>query len=505
MSDAHDFDPDVIVVGSGSAGAAATRRLVDGGARVLLLEAGGPDVNPAIHDPGRVHELWLSEDDWAFETVPQRHAADRRLAWPRGRVLGGSSSLNAMIWVRGAPSDYDTWAYLGAHGWSWDDVLPVFERIERRDGGAQEGIVTLTTEFEPDAIHQAIVAAAQECGVPLNPDYNGERQDGVSYMQYSIKDGLRHSTAVAYLKDVADHPGLRVRLRANARRLLFDGTRCVGVEWASDGQVERRHAAEVIVAGGTIGSPQLLMLSGVGPAEHLAEHGIPVVADLPGVGANLHDHLLSPVIFSAEREVGPPSPGLPACQSHLFWRSRPGLVVPDIQPIHFMVAMYEPWMEGPENGFTLMGGMVRPASRGTIRLSGPAPEDPLLIDPNILACESDLESLVAAVALVRRMGATDALQAWGATERYPGPKVLDADDVRAYVRDTAITYHHQAGTCKMGVDEAAVVDPLLRVHGVEGLRVADASIMPAVTTGNTNAPSIMIGERVADFVSESSG
>jgi choline dehydrogenase-like flavoprotein len=489
-----DFDPDVIVVGSGSSGAVAARRLVDRDVRVLLLEAGGPDVNPAIHDPGRVHELWLGEEDWAFETVPQVHAADRRLAWPRGRVLGGSSCLNAMIWVRGAAADYDAWAYLGAHGWSWDDVRPVFERLEARLG--------LTREYEPDAIHRAIVAAAQESGVPFNPDYNGAEQDGVSYMQYTIRDGVRHSTAAAYLKDVADHPNLRVLLRAHARRLLFDGTRCTGVEWSREGSLERRHADEVVVCGGTIGSPQLLMLSGVGPADHLAEHGIAVVADLPGVGANLHDHLLSPVIFSAERAVGPPAPGLPACQTHLFARSRPGLAVPDLQPIHFMVPMYEPWMEGPENGFTLMGGMVRPVSRGTIRLSGPAPEDPLLIDPNALACAADLESLVAAVRLVRRMGASEALREWGAQERYPGPEAATDEDLRRYVRNTAITYHHQAGTCKMGTDANAVVDPLLRVHGVEGLRVADASIMPTVTTGNTNAPSIMIGERVAGFVTE---
>jgi choline dehydrogenase len=218
------------------------------------------------------------------------------------------------------------------------------------------------------------------------------------------------------------------------------------------------------------------------------------------VGQNLHDHLLSPVIFAAEREIGPPSPGLPACQSHSFWRSRPGLVLPDVQPIHFMVPMYEPWMEGPPNGFTLMGGMVRPASRGSIRLSGPDPEDPLLIDPNVLACEADVEALVAGVELCRRMGASEALAAWGARELYPGPGVASPSDLRRYVRDTAITYHHQVGTCKMGVDEQAVVDPELRVHGVEGLRVADASIMPVVTTGNTNAPSILIGERAADFV-----
>ena len=203
-SDATGFDPDVIVVGSGSAGAAAARRLVDRGARVLLLEAGGPDVNPAIHDPGRLHELWLSEVDWAYETVPQRHASDRRLGWPRGRVLGGSSSLNAMIWVRGAREDYDNWSYGGADGWSWDDVRPVFERIERRDPAAGDGIVTITSGYDADAIHQAIVAAAQEAGIAFNPDYNSGTQDGVSYMQFSIKEGVRHSTAVAYLKDVAE-------------------------------------------------------------------------------------------------------------------------------------------------------------------------------------------------------------------------------------------------------------------------------------------------------------
>ena len=486
---------DVVVVGAGSGGAVVARRTVDNGGRVLLLEAGGPDEQPAIHDPGRVHELWLSEVDWAYETVPQVHAAGRRLAWPRGRVLGGSSCLNAMVWVRGAPADFDTWAYLGADGWAWEDVRPVYERIERREPGGP-GAVSLLTSFEPDAIHVSIAEAAQECGIPLNADYNGASQDGVSFMQFSIEDGVRHSTAAAYIRPVEGDANLEVVTGATARRLLFDGARCVGVEWSQDGRIERAHAGEVVVCGGTIGSPQLLMLSGVGPAEHLRAHGIDVVADLPGVGANLHDHLLSPVIFSAEREVGPPSPGLPACQTHLFWRSRPGLPAPDVQPIHFMVPMYEPWMEGPANGFTLLGGMVRPLSRGSLRLTGPAPEDPVALDPNILACEADLESLAAAVELCRRIGAADALREWGATEQYPGPSV----DTRQYVRETAITYHHQVGTCKMGRDEAAVVDPRLRVHGLEGLRVADASIMPSVTTGNTNAPSIMIGERAAEFM-----
>jgi choline dehydrogenase len=490
---------DVVVVGAGSAGAAVARRLVDGGARVLLLEAGGRDDNPAIHDPGRVHELWLSEVDWAYETAPQRHAAGRSLAWPRGRVLGGSSCLNAMIWVRGAPQDFDTWAYLGAAGWSWEDVRPVYERIERREPGGP-GMVSLLTSFEPDDIHVSMADAAQQCGIPLNADYNGASQDGVSFMQYSIDGGVRHSTAAAYLRPVEGAAGLDLVTGALARRLLFDGTRCIGVEWSEGGRAQRAHAQDVVVCGGTIGSPQLLLLSGVGPAAHLRSLGIDVVADLPGVGENLHDHLLSPVIFSAERDVGPPSPGLPACQTHLFWRSRPGLAVPDLQPIHFMFPMYEPWMRGPENGFTLMAGMVRPVSRGSLRLTGPAPEDPVVLDPNILACEADLDSLVAAVDLCRRIGAADALRAWGAIERYPGSPVDTAEAVRGYVRETAITYHHQVGTCKMGTDGAAVVDPRLHVHGIEGLRVADASIMPAVTTGNTNAPSIMIGERAAEFL-----
>jgi choline dehydrogenase-like flavoprotein len=500
----------VIVVGAGSAGAAAARRLVDQGLKVLLLEAGGRDTNPAIHDPARAHELWFALEDWAYRTAPQLHAADRRLHWPRGKVLGGSSSLNGMIWVRGTRRDWDHWSYLGNAGWSWDDVLPLFRQIEDFDRGASElhgqgGPVHVISDYEPAAIHRSIVAAAQEVGIPFNDDHNGPEIDGVSYMQFSIREGIRQSTATAYLKPIAGQGDLRIVTGAHARRLLLEGDRCVGVEWVTDGgRLESAAAStEVIVSCGAIESPPLLMRSGIGPADHLGEIGIDVVVDLPGVGANLHDHLLSPVIFSAEREIGPPTPGLFAAQTHLWARSRPDLAGPDMQPIHFMVPLYEEWMEGPENGFSLMAGMIRPASRGTIRLSGTGLSDELVIDPRILSRDADLESLEASVRLCREIGAAPALcDEWGARELYPGPGVRSREQLRDWIRRSAITYHHQVGTCKMGVDEDAVVDPRLRVYGIEGLRVADASIMPAVTSGNTNAPSVLIGERAAAFALE---
>ena len=502
------FTADVIIVGAGSAGCAVARRLVDrGDLNVLLVEAGGPDVNPAIHDPARMHELWLSDEDWAYYTVPQRHAADRVLHWPRGRVLGGSSCLNGLIHVRGARADYDGWAARGNDGWAWDDVLPVFKRMEDFDGGESElhgagGPLSVISRYPLAPLHESIVVAAQELGVPRNPDYNSGELDGVSQQQLTIRDRRRHSAAAAYLRPVIDSPNLHVITGAQVRRLLLVRRRCVGVEWQRDGRLESAHAGvEVVICAGTIASPQLLLLSGIGPGAELRALGIDVVADLSGVGRNLHDHLLSPAIFAAERTIDPPAPGLSPIQTHLWWRSRSGLPGPDTQPIHFSVPLYEPWMEGPENGFTLLGGMIRPASRGTIRLSGPDPADPLLIDPNVLAEPGDLSSLLASLGQVRELGAAPALaHEWKARELYPGPSVRTAAELRDYVRRTAITYHHQVGTCRMGIDAEGVVDPRLRVHGIHGLRVADASVMPAVTSGNTNAPSLLIGERAADFI-----
>jgi len=503
---------DVIVVGAGSAGCALTRRLVDAGVDVLLLEAGGPDDSPAIHDPARFHELWLAAEDWAYYTTAQPQAAGRELHWPRGKVVGGSSCLNGLIHVRGARTDYEEWVRLGAHGWGWDDVLPVFRRMEDFDAGASElhgagGPLRILSRYTLAPIHEAIVAAAQEMGVAHNPDYNSGVLDGVAQMQLTIRDGRRDSAAAAYLRPVAGAGNLRILTRAHAQRLLLEGTRCVGVEFAHDGALHRARAgAEVVVSAGTIESPALLMRSGIGPAGELRALGIAVATDLPGVGRNLHDHLLSPSIWAADGEIVPFQPGLSPIQTHLWWRSRSDLPGPDTQPIHFSVPLYEPWMEGPPNAFTLMGGMVRPQSRGTIRLSGPSAADPLLIDPQILSAEADLVALAASLDQVREMGGAPALQAWGARELYPGRGVVSPADVRDYVRRTAISYHHQVGTCRMGAedDAEAVVDPRLRVRGVDGLRVADASVMPAVTSGNTNAPSLMIGERAADFVAAES-
>ena len=500
------FAPEVIVVGAGSAGCALTRRLIDADVNVLLLEAGGPDDSPAIHDPARFHELWLAAEDWAYYTTPQAQAADRSLHWPRGKVLGGSSCLNGLIHVRGARTDYEEWVRLGAEGWGWDDVLPAFVRMEDFDAGPSAlhgagGPLRIMSRYELAPVHEAFMAAAQEIGVAQNPDYNGGVLDGVAQMQLTIRDGKRHSAAAAYLRPVIDAPNLRVLTGAHAHRLLVEGARCTGVEFARDGALHRvRAGLEVVVSAGAVESPALLLRSGIGPAAHLSTLGIAAVADLPGVGENLHDHLLSPSIWSAEREIVPFAEGLSPIQTHLWWRSRSDLPGPDTQPIHFSVPLYEPWMEGPANAFTLLGGMVRPQSRGTIRLSGPDPHDPLVIDPRILSAEADLVALEASLGQVREMGAAPALQEWGARELYPGPEVRGAAEVRDYVRRTAISYHHQVGTCRMGVDAEAVVDPRLRVHGVEGLRVADASVMPAVISGNTNAPSLMIGERAADFI-----
>ncbi|NUU07615.1 FAD-dependent oxidoreductase [Leifsonia sp. C5G2] len=484
---------DVIVIGAGSAGSVVARRLADAGHGVTVLEAGGEDANPAIHDPSRMGELWHSADDWDYRTVPQEHAAGRRLHLPRGKVLGGSHALNAMIWVRCAPEDYDGWAAGGNDGWAWDDVRGIFEEAEQ--------LLEVTDDYALDPIQESIVQAAVEEGLERNPDYNSGHLDGVSQQQVTLRDGKRWNTYMAYLKPVRDR--VDVRTGCWVHRLLIepaqDGLRVVGVEFEQGGELQRLRADEVVLSAGALDSPRILLRSGIGPADELRAVGIEPVHDLPGVGRNLHDHLLSPVIFTTEKPVGPPRKGVSVTQSHLFWRSRPELPVPDTQPIHFSVPMYQEDLTGPADGFSLMAGLVTPKARGRLTLTGPGPHDPVAIDLDALGHPDDVASLAASVRQCRSIGRRPALAAWGARELHPGPAVSD-DDLEDYVRRTAITYHHQVGTCAMGVSGDAVVTPRLRVHGVAGITVADASVVPTITTGNTNAPAVLIGEQAARFL-----
>ena len=488
------MDADVIVIGAGTAGCIVARRLHDAGHRVLLLEAGPDASRPDIDDPLRMHELWLSEVDWGYHTVEQEHAHGRRLHLPRGRVVGGSHALNAMIWVRGHAADFDTWAYLGNSGWSWAAVEPYFRRAE--------SMLDVIGQYEPSPIHRDIVGAAVEHGIPLNRDYNSGRPDGVSFTALTIRHGRRVTTARAYLDPVRGRPGLTVAGSAVVHRLLLSGGRCVGVEWQQGGQLRRTSAGQVVLAAGALGSPLLLQRSGIGDPDRLRALGIEVAVALRGVGRNLQDHWLVPVVFSTMKEV-PRWEGLPPCHSHLFWRSRPEFAVPDLQPIHFASPLVAPWMTAPEHGITLLAGLVRPASRGRVHVSGADPESPPLIDPRVLSAPEDLDALVAAVELCQGVGRQPALRdGWGARELYPASLSATPERARDYVRETVVTYHHQSGTCAMGRHEDAVVGQDLRVHGTTGLMVADASIMPLVTTGNTNAPVAMIGERAADLLLE---
>ena len=494
---------DVVVIGAGTAGCVVARRLVDAGMTVLLLEAGSERPNPAIDDPLRMHELWDSDVDWGFRTVPQEHAHDRLLHLPRGRVVGGSHALNGMIWARGHPLDYDLWAYLGNAGWSWADVRAIFRRIESVDARSSDGrtgLQEVLTKYQPDPVHEAIVEAAMQHGVPFNSNYNAARPDGVSFTQLTIKGGRRYSTARAYLEPVRHDPRLRVVCAARVRRLLLSGSRCTGVEWDGAGGVERAEADQVVLSAGAIGSPVILQRSGIGDPELLRPLGIEVIAGLRGVGRNLQDHWLVPVVLGTTRPVGG-TEGLPSCQSHLFWRSRPGLPVPDLQPIHFAAPLVAPWMTAPAHGITLMAGLVRPASRGTVRIAGADPDRLPLIDPRVLSAKEDVDALAAGVELCRGIASEPALRhGWNARELYPASMAATPELARDYIRETVVTYHHQAGTCAMGGHQDSVVDPSLRVHGITGLMVADASVMPLVTTGNTNAPVTMIGERAADLL-----
>jgi choline dehydrogenase len=487
---------------------------------VHVIEAGPPDTAEEIHSPQGWPLLLAGPQDWAVMTVPQEHANNRSLFWPRGKVLGGSSSLNGMIYMRGHRSDYDGWAEQGCTGWGWDDVLPLFLRSEDHVAGAnahhaQGGLLPVSPITEPHPTAQAFVDAGLAAGLKRNEDFNGDDLHGIGFNEMTVRDGRRMSAWQSFVAPVLDHPALTVTTDAMVDRVVFEGGRAVGVEYLvigdrrvaepgprTEGTPDRRLArasAEVILSGGTIGSPAILLRSGVGPAAHLAELGIDVAVDLPGVGENLHDHPLISVVYESSRPLPPGKNNLLEAQ---FYAESDGWTgaAPDLQPLFIHLVYPAEGYEVPEHGYTIAAGIVAPKSRGTLRLASSDPAVPPLVDPRILADPYDLEALCDAIELSREVGRQSAFDEWRAREVAPGPSATTRDDVREFARRSVGTYHHQVGTCRMGVDEGAVVDPTLKVRGVEGLRVVDASVMPVVPSANTNAPSIMVGEKAADLI-----
>jgi choline dehydrogenase len=494
---------DYIVVGAGSAGCAIAARLSeDPTASVLLLEAGGVDEDERIFLPHRAWELWTTAIDWGYTTAPQPAALNRSVYWPRGKVLGGSSCLNGMIYIRGAPADYDHWAYLGNVGWDYASVLPYFKKSEDYYGGASRhhgtgGPLTVSRNASPNPLTGAFIEAALRTGHPINYDFSGPELIGVGYTDMTVRDGRRCSAAVAFLKPVHNRRNLTVETGAPSHRLLIENGRCRGVVYERSSRVVTAHAArEVVLSAGAIGSPHLLLLSGIGPADELKRLGIAVHADLPGVGKNLHDHLLTFVIHEASREI--PAPKANILEAHLFAKSDPRLVVPDHQPLFMCNAPPLPTLEIPTNAYATAPGIIRPTSRGELKLTGHDPSAPLHIDPRYLSEPTDLNALVHSFEVSIELMESPSFAKW--RKRAVWPQAKTRTDRIQWVRQTCETYHHQAGTCKMGIDAMSVVDPQLRVYGIDGLRVADASIMPAVVSGNTNAPSIMIGEKAADLI-----
>ncbi|NQW11473.1 MAG: GMC family oxidoreductase N-terminal domain-containing protein [Alphaproteobacteria bacterium] len=530
------MDADYVVVGAGSAGCVLAARLSEDGARVVLLEAGPKDRNPFIHIPAGVSRVFQRPDlNWGYHTEPEAASDRRPIFWPRGRVLGGSGAINGMLYVRGNRADYDGWAQMGCRGWSYDDVLPFFKTSERYRGQGDDSVRGRDGPLEVRDYNTILplthffVQAAQQAGFAFNPDLNGVSQEGVGYSQMTRLGRLRGSTARTYLKPARRRANLRVETEAQVTRLIMDGRRCVGVAFRRGTEEHQvRAAREVIVAGGAINSPHLLHISGIGPAAHLSSLGVDVVHDLPGVGENLHDHYVVRVSHRVRNQVsinqlsrmprvarevvkwtlfgtGALTFGITSAQ--VFCRSREGLESPDIQLL-FTPSSYDGARFGSlehEPGATIVVCPARPSSRGRVMATAADPLAKPAIRPNYLGDPDDLRVMRAGLHHARRVFAAPALADHSAGETAPGGGVGDDGTIDAFARANGTTLYHPVGTCRMGEDPMAVVDSRLRVHGIDGLRVADASIMPVISTGNTNAPTIMIAEKAAAMIREDAG
>ena len=525
---------DYIIVGAGSAGCVLAARLSENpSVSVLLLEAGPPDAADEIHIPAALNLLFQSAYDWGFRTVPQDRAAGQSVYWPRGRVVGGSSSINAMIYIRGNKYDYNTWRdEHGCDGWGYNDVLPYFIRAEHNSRGASayhggSGPLSVVDPKFKSAAAVAFVESATRAGAVANPDFNGQHQDGVGFYQLTQKDGRRWSAADAYLHPAETRPNLTVITDALATSVVIEGGRAAGVRYLHRGSEHiARAEAEVILSGGAVNSPQLLMLSGIGPADHLREHAIAVVADSPGVGANLSDHPIVAAIWSTPRIRGLAEMAGPAnllrwrlahsgpfttniAQSGGFARTEAGLPAPDIQWHVLPIPFRNSGLADPaDRGMSVLVTLVDVRSRGRISLRSADPRHKPLIDPGYLADPADLEAMVRGVAMVREIAAVRPLRKMLAAEEAPGSGLRTDADIRDFVRRDVTTVYHPVGTCSMSGDPrvdasrlGGVVDTELRVRGVECLRVVDASVMPTVPRGNTNAPVIAVAERAADMIS----
>lgn len=524
---------DFIVVGAGSAGCVLANRLTASGRySVLLLEAGPRDDYLWIHIPiGYGKTMFHPVYNWGFYTEPEPGMHNRRIYWPRGRCLGGSSSINGLIYIRGQPEDYDHWAALGNRGWAWKDVLPYFIRSEHNTRGASpyhgdQGPQWCSDIRERHELMEAIIRGANELGVPRNDDFNGPTQEGVGYYQLFTRNGRRCSSAVGYLKPAQGRSNLRVETQALATQIVFEGSRAAGVRYEQRGRVRQARAArEVILSAGALQSPQLLQLSGVGRASFLQDMGIAVVKDLPGVGENLQDHLQLRLMYKVKKPIttndelrslwgrvkiglkwmmfrkGPLAIGIN--QGGLFTRVLPESKTPDIQ-FHFATLSAD--MAGgdphPWSGCTFSVCQLRPASRGTVMIKSRDPKVPPAMRPNYLSAEVDRRCAVASIRFARRLARTKALEPYLGEEYKPGDEAQTDEDLLEFAREYGATIFHPSGTCKMGSDPMAVVDERLRVHGLAGLRVVDCSIMPTLVSGNTHAPVVMIAEKASDMILE---